>query len=60
MQVEKTEELKYALQVNAEETTFDDKTDDYCRLKLRWFKDIPSKKSRILIQKEKSRRTDLQ
>ena len=34
MQVEKSEELKYLLQVYAQETTFGDKTNDYCRLKL--------------------------
>ena len=34
MQVEKLEEMKYVLQVFAEETTFGDRTYDYCRLKL--------------------------
>ena len=34
MQVENSEELKYVLQVYAQETTFADKKSDYCRLKL--------------------------
>ena len=34
MQVETSEELKYLLQVYAQETTFGDNKDDYCRLKL--------------------------
>ena len=34
MQVERSEELKYLLQVHAQEMTFGDKKYDYCRLKL--------------------------
>ena len=34
MHVEKSEELKYLLQVYAQETTFGGNTYDYCRLKL--------------------------
>ena len=35
MQVEKSEGLKYLLQVYAQETAFGDKMNDYCRLKLK-------------------------
>ena len=45
MQVEKSEEMEYLLQVNAQETTFGDKKYDSGRLKI--MVHISSRKSRI-------------
>ena len=50
MQVEKSEELKYLLQVYAQETTLGDKRCDD------WPNDVSSRKSRFSFQSKKTRR----
>ena len=61
MQVEKSEELKYLVQVYVQETAIGDKKYDSCRLQLMAKKISRAQKSRILISKrEIETRSDLQ
>ena len=55
MHVEKSKELKYLLQVYAQETTFGGNTYDYCRSKLMSQRHLEKQNLGFLFQNEKSR-----
>ena len=61
MQIEKSEELKYLLQVYPQEKTFSDHKYDYCRLKSMFQRHLEQRNQGFSLESQKSKaRTDLQ